>query len=171
MGLVTMSERDLKRIEVLAEVLAGRRTVVSAAGVLAVGVRQTFRLLARYEEQGGGGLVHKARGRASNRQTNAGVREYAVELVRSRYADFVPTLATEVLLDKHGVKVGRETLRRWMVADVSGCHAAAVQLPSALLRRECHGNWSRSTAANIAGLSDAASPARFWCLSTMRRAG
>jgi hypothetical protein len=31
MGLVTMSERDLKRIQVLTEVLAGRRTVVSAA--------------------------------------------------------------------------------------------------------------------------------------------
>jgi hypothetical protein len=47
-----MSERDLKRIEVLTEVLAGRRTVVSAAAVLALGVRQTFRLLARYQEGG-----------------------------------------------------------------------------------------------------------------------
>jgi hypothetical protein len=37
-----MSERDLKRIEVLTEVLAGRRTVVSAAGVLGLGVRQPF---------------------------------------------------------------------------------------------------------------------------------
>ena len=50
MGLVTMSERDLKRIQVLTEVLAGRRTVVSAAAVLALGVRQTFRLLARYQD-------------------------------------------------------------------------------------------------------------------------
>jgi hypothetical protein len=54
LDLVTMSERDLKRIEVLAEVLAGGRTVVSAAGVLALGVRQTFRLLARYKDGGGG---------------------------------------------------------------------------------------------------------------------
>src|ERR1700722_16342451 len=66
MGLVTMSERDLKRIQVLTDVLAGRRTVVSAAAVLALGVRQTFRLLARYEEHGGGGMVHKTRGRASS---------------------------------------------------------------------------------------------------------
>jgi hypothetical protein len=117
MGLVTMSERDLKRIQVLTEVLAGRRTVVSAAAVLALGVRQTFRLLARYQEGGGGALVHKARGRTSNRQWNSGVREYAVELVRSKYADFGPTLATELLLEKHSLKIGRETLRRWMVAD------------------------------------------------------
>jgi LmbE family N-acetylglucosaminyl deacetylase len=79
MGLVTMSERDLKRIQVLTEVLAGRRTVVSAAAVLALGVRQTFWLLARDQEGGGGALVHKARGQTSNRQWNSGVREYAVE--------------------------------------------------------------------------------------------
>src|SRR5713226_4357547 len=140
MGLVTMSERDLKRIEVLTEVLAGRRTVVSAAAVLALGVRQTFRLLARYQEGGGGALIHQARGRASNRQWNSGVREYAVELVRSKYADFGPTLATELLLEKHAIKVCRETLRRWMVADglwLSRKQRRSFHQPR--LRRECYG--------------------------------
>jgi hypothetical protein len=140
MGLVTMSERDLKRIEVLTEVLAGRRTVVSAAAVLALGVRQTFRLLARYQEGGGGALIHQARGRASNRQWNSGVREYAVERVRSKYADFGPTLATELLLEKHAIKVGRETLRRWMVADglwLSRKQRRSFHQPR--LRRECYG--------------------------------
>jgi hypothetical protein len=74
MGLVTMSERDLKRIQVLTEVLAGRRTVVLAAAVLVLVVRQPFRLLARYKDGGGGALTHQARGRASNRQWNSGVR-------------------------------------------------------------------------------------------------
>ena len=64
-----MSERDLKRIEVLTKVLAGRRTVVSAAAVLGLGVRQTFRLLARYQEGGCGALIYQARGRV-----NSGVR-------------------------------------------------------------------------------------------------
>jgi hypothetical protein len=40
MGWVTMSERDLQRIEVLTDVLAGRRTVAAAATVLAVSERQ-----------------------------------------------------------------------------------------------------------------------------------
>jgi hypothetical protein len=39
MGLISMSERDLKRIQVLAEVRAGQRTVVSAAAVLDLGTR------------------------------------------------------------------------------------------------------------------------------------
>ncbi len=117
MGLVQMSERDLKRIEVLSAILAGRRTVESGATVMGLAWHQTFRLLARYKELGGASVIHQARGRASNRQMNPGVREYAVELVRTRYADFGPTLAAEVLFEKHNIQVGRETLRRWMVAD------------------------------------------------------
>jgi hypothetical protein len=120
MGLIPMSERDLKRIEVLTEVVSGRRTGASAAAVLALSGRQTFRLLAKYQEQGGGGLIHKARGRPSNRRMKAGIRKYAVELVGTRYADFGPMLASEVLLEKHAIKVGRETLRRWMIADGLG---------------------------------------------------
>src|SRR5277367_1502175 len=49
-----MSEQDVRRVEVLTEVLSGRRTVASAAIVLAVGVRQIHRLLIRFREDGGG---------------------------------------------------------------------------------------------------------------------
>jgi transposase len=101
MGWVTMSERDLQRIEVLTDVLAGRRTVAAAATILAVSERQMYRLLAKYKDGGGSALIHKSRSRTSNRSLNAGIRRYAVELVRTRYADFGPTLATEILLEKH----------------------------------------------------------------------
>jgi hypothetical protein len=89
LGLRTgsMSERDLRRIEGLSDVRAGRRTVAAAAAVLAVSERQGNRLLARYEVDGGSGLIHKARGRPSNRSRNEGIRTYAVELVKARYAD------------------------------------------------------------------------------------
>jgi transposase len=117
MGLIRMSARDLKRIEVLSEVLVGRRTVAAAASVLEVSERQAYRLLARYQAEGGSGLAHKGRGRESNRSLNLGIRKHAVELVRTHYADFGPTLATEVLAERHGIRVGRETLRRWMTAE------------------------------------------------------
>ena len=44
-----MSERDLKRFEVLGEVMSGRQTVTAGAAVLAINERQDGRLLARYE--------------------------------------------------------------------------------------------------------------------------
>jgi len=47
-------------------------------------------LLARYEDEGGAELIHKARVHTSNRSVNADIRKYAVELVRNRYAGFDP---------------------------------------------------------------------------------
>ena len=45
MGWVTMSERELQRIQVLSEVTNRRRTMASAAVVLALSTRQMRRLL------------------------------------------------------------------------------------------------------------------------------
>lgn len=97
-----MSGHELRRIEVLSEVLAKRRTEVSAAAILGLSTRQTCRLVAAYRDRGGGAMIHKARGRSSNNQLLSGIREYAIGLVRLRYADFGPSLAAEILLAKDG---------------------------------------------------------------------
>jgi transposase len=111
LGWLQMSKQELRRVEVLTEVLAGRRTTESAAGVLGVSLRQAQRLAARYRD-GGGGLIHKSRGRPASNKLSSGVRELVLELVRQHYRDFGPTLAAEVLLDRHGIKVSRETTIR-----------------------------------------------------------
>ena len=117
MGFLTMSGNELQRIEVLAEVLSRRRTEASAAAILGISKRQTRRLIVAYRVGGGASVIHKGRGRASNNKLMEGIREYAVELVRSNYADFGPSLAAEMLLSKHQLKVSRETLRWWMMSD------------------------------------------------------
>ncbi|SCX20936.1 Integrase core domain protein [Agrobacterium sp. DSM 25558] len=115
MGLITMSERDLLRIEVLSKVIAGRMTMVSAAHVLALSERQVRRLLDRIRTGGAASIRHKAIGRPSNNRINDGIRDYAVALFRESYADFGPTLATEKLAERDGLQVSRETVRNWMV--------------------------------------------------------
>jgi hypothetical protein len=45
LGWVTLNERDLQRIEVLAEMTSGRRTIAPAPAVLALSARQVHRLL------------------------------------------------------------------------------------------------------------------------------
>lgn len=58
-------------------------------------------------------------GAASRRSNNAidpAVQAFAVTLVKESYADFGPTLAAEMLLEHHHLKVSRETLRKWMQA-------------------------------------------------------
>ena len=64
--------------------VSGRRTVAAGAAVLAISERQAYRLLARYESGGGADLIHRARGQTSNRSVNGGIRNYVVELVKTR---------------------------------------------------------------------------------------
>ncbi|PDT81296.1 ISNCY family transposase [Sinorhizobium sp. BJ1] len=114
MGLIAMSERDLQRIEVLSKVVDGRMTLVSAAHVLGLSTRQVRRLLERIRTDGAASIRHRAIGRPSNNRISDGVRDYAMAIVRERYADFGPTLAAEKLAERDGLTVSRETLRQWM---------------------------------------------------------
>ena len=113
-GLVTMSEHELNRVEVLSEVTQGRMTVVMAAHVLGLSRRQAQRLVKTFRSDGAAAIRHKARGRRSNNQINPAIRDYAVALVKERYVDFGPTFAAEKLAEEHDLKVSRETLRKWM---------------------------------------------------------
>jgi len=73
--------------------------------------------LSRYRDGGGGALIHRSRGRPAINRLGAGVQEYVLGLVRQNFRDFGPTLAAEALLERHGVEISRETLRKWMVGD------------------------------------------------------
>ena len=114
MGLIVMSERDLQRIEVLSKVTEGQTTIASAAHVLALSTRQVRRLLDVFEDDGAAAIRHKSRDRPSNNRISNGVRDYVLTLIRERYLDFGPTLATEKLAENHSVAISRETLRKWM---------------------------------------------------------
>ncbi len=115
LGTLTMSAKELNRLEILGRVLERRLTQAQAAEQLGLSVRQVERLCRRLRLKGRQGLVSKKRGRPSNRKLPAALRERALALVQSRYADFGPTLAAEKLDEQHGVIVSVETLRRWMI--------------------------------------------------------
>ena len=53
----------------------------------------------------------------SNHRHGETFRRTVLALVREHYADFGPTLASEKLAARHGLRVGVETLRQWMIAD------------------------------------------------------
>ena len=114
-GTVTMSARELNRLEVLGRVIERRWTQRQAAEQLGLSERQVRRLCRNLERQGAAGLVSRKRGRPSNRTLPASVRDHALSLIRARYADFGPTLAREKLVEHHGVALSTETLRQWMI--------------------------------------------------------
>ncbi len=114
-----MNPKEIRRGEVLSRVKRGELKLAEAAVLLEVSYRQAKRLKKRYREGGAKALVHGNVGRSSNR-ADAKRREQVLELVRNHYSGepherFGPALASEHLEADHGIKVPRETLRRWML--------------------------------------------------------
>ena len=110
-----MSDGELTRLEVLRDLDQGRLTVETTAQLLGLERRQVFRLLKAYRCEGATGLISRRRGRPSNRRKPEEVRDEALAIIRKRYWDFGPTLAAEKLREVHGIALGRETLRLWMI--------------------------------------------------------
>ena len=111
-----MSQRERDVIKVMEEVLAGERTQVEAGRLLERSVRQVRRIQRRLKAEGDRGVVHRLRGRASNRRTEAASRRKVVEVYQREYEGFGPTLASEKLGER-GLAVVAETLRRWLIQE------------------------------------------------------
>ena len=114
METFTMSGKERKRLEVLSRVKRGEVTLVKAAEVLELSYRQTRRVYQRYCQVGDRGLVHRLRGRPSNRRSDKRRRERLIRRYREKYGDFGPTLAAEYLSRDEGQAVAVSTLRRWL---------------------------------------------------------
>jgi transposase len=114
--LVTMSRREIDRLGVIRRVLEGGLSQEKAGQLMGLCARQVRRLCTAYERNGPTGLASRKRGKPSNRRLPEEFQLRATKIVRDLYCDFGPTLAQEKLLELHGVRVAKETLRKWMVA-------------------------------------------------------
>jgi Winged helix-turn helix len=101
-----MSDRELRRVEVLQDLDRRRLTPAAAAQLLGLERRQVFRLLKVYRIEGPTGLISKRRGRRSNRRKPEALRHAVITIIRQWYWDFGPTLAAEKLRDARLFKVG-----------------------------------------------------------------
>ena len=79
-------------------------------------------------------VVHKLKGRPSNRSRPAILKQKILNLYQSKYHDFGLTLAQEKLAQIDNIKIGKETLRYWLVS--SGLHKKKRKPRSHRMRRE-----------------------------------
>ena len=93
--LLTMSQKELHRIEVLKRLIEKCCNETQAAEQLNVSARQIRRLKAAYIALGAKGLLSKKRGLPGNHQLPLELKELCVSLIKKNYVDFRPTLATE----------------------------------------------------------------------------
>ena len=112
---IELSQRERDRLKLLHEVEQGHLTQREAAERLHLSERQVRRLQVRVRAEGDRGVIHRLRGRPSNRKIPDRLQQRILTRVRGRYGDFGPTLANEHLRED-GVVVSRETLRQLMIA-------------------------------------------------------
>jgi len=117
-GHLLMSRKELKRKSVLELAQNKHITLQEASRRMKLGYRQTLRVYARFCSEGDTGLVHRNRGKRSNRAYPVDFRQKVVSRYRKRYKkhDLGPTLAAEKLAGD-GLEVDHETLRRWLLED------------------------------------------------------
>jgi transposase len=113
---LTMNRKERNRITIMAGVKAKELSQVQAAELLGLCYRQVKRVWRRYQDEGDAGLVHRLRGKPGLRRKPLRLRaQVLARCAEERYADFGPTLLAEEL-EKEGLMVDHDTLRRWLLA-------------------------------------------------------
>jgi len=114
--ILTMSQKELKRLHVIRKAIDKCIKQREAAEILALSQRQIRRLVRRVREESDKGIIHRSRGKQSHRATAEAIKNKALALCRSKYLGFNPTFASEKLFERNKIKISRETLRQWFIA-------------------------------------------------------
>ena len=116
-GHVTMSVKELDRVQLMTRLTERRLTQRHAGELLGLTERHVRRLYRAFKAHGAQGLASAKRGKPSHRRLPTATRRRALALIRERYGDFGPTLAHQKLTEEHKLEVCVETLRLWMIAE------------------------------------------------------
>jgi hypothetical protein len=108
---VILTMKENKKLIVMQEVMAGKRTLAEGAKVLEMSERQGWRLLAQVRQRGALGVVHGNRGCLSSLKVEDKIREKVICLRKEKYAGFNDRHFTQELEDYEGISLSRETVR------------------------------------------------------------
>ncbi|MCI0551837.1 MAG: ISNCY family transposase [Anaerolineae bacterium] len=112
-----MSTKELNRLEVLQRLSRKAMAQQEAGRMLKLSTRQIKRLLQAYRRQGAAGLVSKHRGRKGNNRLSEEVKRKALNLLKTKYEGFGPTLAHEKLVEKEQLQLSDESVRKLMIEE------------------------------------------------------
>jgi hypothetical protein len=156
-----MSSKDRERLKVLHEVKKRHITQEQAGKELALSARRVREWL-RMKARGDRVMVHGLRGKPSNRRLPKALKARAVKLFAQQkqarqWHDYGPTLAAEELAAEYGLKVGKETLRKWLL-EAGWWKARRARVERVHLWRRRRARWGEllqfGTAARTPGWKD-----------------
>ena len=113
--VIVATQRELRRLHIVQKVLEGGLRQTEAAAMLSLSYRQVGRIVDRVREEGPQAVVHRSRGRQSNRKISEELKDRVLNLYRKYYEGFGPTLAQEKLSERESINISDETLRLWLI--------------------------------------------------------
>ena len=115
--IIAMTQGELKRLHIIRKALDKHITQAEAADIIGTCLRQAQRMVRAVRIKGDKGIVHKSRGRPSNRSTPPKIKDKVLNLCQTTYKGFNPTFASEKLEEIDKIKLHPETLRLWFIED------------------------------------------------------
>lgn len=113
-GILTLSRKEIDRLMLISQIEEEKISVLEASRLLGLSEREIYRILKRVKSEGSKGIVHKLRGRKSNRGYPEELKGKIIRIYRKQYSDYGPTLFTEMLTKYHNISLNRETVRIWL---------------------------------------------------------
>jgi transposase len=104
--------KEAERYKVISEVEEGYLKVKEAGEILGLSERQVYRIKARVEREGVGGVIHKSRGKKAPFWLTDKICDKIDHLYKTKYRGFNLTHMTEFLNEEEGIKVSRESVRQ-----------------------------------------------------------
>lgn len=115
--IITMTKQELERLSIINSLIKGTINGQEARKQLRLSLRQVQRLKAEVIKKGPSGIIHRSRGRSSNRKFTKAFKNKVKYLLKTKYHYFTPIMATEHLFTDCGIKISKETVRRWMTEE------------------------------------------------------
>jgi len=138
--IIIMRSKEFSRVSVIDSVINNKITQLEAANVLSLSTRQIRRIAKEVRVQGGIAMMHKSRGRLSNRATHQGTKDKILSLCKSKYQGYGPTFTAEKLFEIDKIRIHPDTLRKWFLKeDIAYKKRKSKKHRSWRPRKECFG--------------------------------
>lgn len=124
--MVTLSQKELQRMRVVEKAVDGRLSVSEAACLLQRSERQVQRLKRRYQPNSADWVRHGNCGKPKSWGLDPSLAQRVLALARGKYAGFNDSHLQQKLVEKEGLQISRESVRRVL---------RKAQLPSPQKRR------------------------------------
>jgi len=108
-----MTQRQLHKWRIMGLVEVGKITLKEAGEKIGVSYRQAKRLWKAVKERGAKGLLHGNVGRPPPNRLSDQLKQQVLALSRQRYEKLNDVHFTEMLVEREGIELSRETVRGW----------------------------------------------------------